>query len=82
MATVPCRGSLFDFGANRSPEARPVKIGRQEKRGGHGFGTELLHPGLSLGGGDSGIGAIGRIDHGRIPSHLWMHPHRDDEIPT
>ena len=49
-----------------------------------GFGIEILYPGLALDQGDSGIGAIGRIDHARIrPGTLIkMHPHRDDEILT
>lgn len=49
-----------------------------------GFGIEILFPGLGLNKGDSGIGAIGRIDHARITpgTVVPMHPHRDDEILT
>nr|WP_318284365.1 MULTISPECIES: pirin family protein [unclassified Methylobacterium] len=49
-----------------------------------GFAVEIIRPGLSLGGGDSGLGAIGRIDRATVaPGHLiGMHPHRDDEILT
>lgn len=64
----------------------PVKLDRSIKRGHQvgGFGIEILYPGLALDQGDSGIGAIGRIDHARIrPGTLIkMHPHRDDEILT
>ncbi|WP_306421688.1 pirin family protein [Methylobacterium dankookense] len=49
-----------------------------------GFAVEIIRPGLSLGGGDSGLGAIGRIDRATVaPGHvIGMHPHRDDEILT
>lgn len=48
------------------------------------FGIEILYPGLALGGGDSGIAAIGRIDQAKIGpgGFIAMHPHRDDEIFT
>lgn len=64
----------------------PVKLDRTVKKGHRvgAFGIEILYPGLALDHGDSGIGAIGRIDHARIgPGALIkMHPHRDDEILT
>lgn len=64
----------------------PVQIGRDTKRrhGKGGFRIEILHPGRALGRGDTGIGAIGRIDDARVgPGTLVaMHPHRDDEILT
>lgn len=46
------------------------------------FGIEILYPGQTLGKDDSGIGAIGRIDHARIGAGtvVPMHPHSDDEI--
>ena len=49
-----------------------------------GFGIEILHPGLADRGDDSGLGAIGRIDHARVAAGtvIRMHPHRDDEILT
>ena len=49
-----------------------------------GFAVEIIRPGLSFGGGDSGLGAIGRIDRATVaPRHvIGMHPHRDDEILT
>ena len=63
-----------------------VKIRRGTKRGdpNRGFAVEIIYPGLTLNEGDSGIGAIGRIDRARIqPGHIIrMHPHRDDEILT
>lgn len=66
--------------------AAPIKLDRSMKRGGRrgGFGIEVLYPGLALGADDSGIAAIGRIDHARIPAGhvIRMHPHRDDEILT
>jgi len=65
---------------------KPIKIERGAQRGNwdRGFAVEILHPGLTLNAGDSGIGAIGRIDRARIqPGHvIGMHPHRDDEILT
>ncbi|QSY98056.1 pirin family protein (plasmid) [Rhizobium bangladeshense] len=50
----------------------------------HGFGVEILYPGLTLTPDDSGIGPIGRIDRAQVqPGHLiGMHPHKDDEILT
>lgn len=64
----------------------PIKISRSSKqrRGTGGFRIEILHPGLALGRGDSGLGTIGRIDHAQVqPGTLVaMHPHRDDEILT
>lgn len=64
----------------------PVKLDRSMKRGHRagGFGIEILFPGVTLGQGDSGIGAIGRIDQARIKpgTVIPMHPHRDDEILT
>lgn len=63
-----------------------MKIEHGTKRGdwNRGFAVEILYPGLKLNAGDSGIGAIGRIDRARIqPGHvIAMHPHRDDEILT
>lgn len=63
-----------------------VKLGRSMKRrhGEGGFGIEILHPGLVEGGDDSGLGALGRIDHARVTEGtiIKMHPHRDDEILT
>lgn len=65
---------------------QPLKLGRNLKRGNlrSGFGIEVLYPGLALNDGDSGIGAIGRIDQARIRSGhvIKMHPHRNDEILT
>jgi redox-sensitive bicupin YhaK (pirin superfamily) len=57
-------------------------VKRQHSAG--GFGIEMLHPGLALQGGDSGLGALGRIDHARVTEGtvVRMHPHRDDEILT
>jgi hypothetical protein len=63
-----------------------VKLDRSMKRrhGSGGFGIEILYPGGSLNQGDSGIGAIGRIDHARVVpgTVISMHPHKDDEILT
>ena len=63
-----------------------MKLDRSMKRkhGSGGFGIEILHPGLALNDGDSGIGAIGRIDQAHITpgTVIRMHPHRDDEILT
>lgn len=63
-----------------------IKMKRGATRGdpSRGFSLEILYPGLTFGEGDSGIGAIGRIDRARIhPGHtIAMHPHRDDEILT
>ena len=62
------------------------KIGRAAKRRhkSGGFSIEILYPGMSEGGGDSGVGTIGRIDDADVaPGTLVaMHPHRDDEILT
>ena len=52
---------------------KPIKIERGTQRGNwdRGFAVEILHPGLRLNAGDSGIGAIGRIDRARIrPGHV------------
>lgn len=62
-------------------------LSKREVKKGHragGFGIEILYPGLVLDHGDSGIGALGRIDHARINPGMTvrMHPHRDDEILT
>lgn len=65
---------------------KPVILDRLKKRshGSGGFGIEILWPGLALGDGDSGVGAIGRIDHARVTpgTVIRMHPHKDDEILT
>lgn len=65
---------------------QPIKIKHGNRRGDcdRGFAVEILYPGLTLNAGDSGIGAIGRIDRARVhPGHvIAMHPHRDDEILT
>ena len=62
----------------------PLKLDREMKQGHRrgGFGIEILYPGVALGAGDSGVGAIGHIDHAEIaPGHLVpMHSHKDDEI--
>jgi redox-sensitive bicupin YhaK (pirin superfamily) len=64
----------------------PIKLDRSMKRQHSvgGFGIEILFPGLRLKTGDSGIGAIGRIDQARITpgTTIAMHPHKDDEILT
>jgi redox-sensitive bicupin YhaK (pirin superfamily) len=64
----------------------PIKLDNSTKRGHRrgGFGIEILYPGLTLGQGDSGIAAIGRIDQARIGpgGFIAMHPHKDDEIFT
>lgn len=63
-----------------------VKLGRstKQKHGAGGFGIEILYPGLQQNAGDSGVGAIGRIDHARVTpgTIVAMHPHKDDEILT
>lgn len=63
-----------------------TKLKRGDRKGdpARGFAVEIIHPGLSLGGGDSGLGAIGRVDRATVaPGHvIGMHPHRDDEILT
>lgn len=65
---------------------QPTKITPSVKRGDgkSGFGVEIFYPGSVLNGGDSGVGAIGRIDRALIqPGHVIpMHPHKDDEIFT
>jgi len=65
---------------------KPIKINPSIKRGDwkRGFGVEIFYPGTALDDGDSGIGAIGRIDRALIqPGHvIAMHPHKDDEIFT
>jgi redox-sensitive bicupin YhaK (pirin superfamily) len=66
--------------------ATGAKLDRSSKRVHRvgGFGIEILFPGMTLNEGDSGIGAIGRIDHARVTpgTVIAMHPHRDDEILT
>ena len=63
-----------------------TKLGREMKRRHQAgeFGIEILHPGLADNAGDSGIGALGRIDHARVGEGtvVRMHPHKDDEILT
>lgn len=63
-----------------------TKLTRSMKRrhGTGGFGIEILHPGMALQGDDSGLGALGRLDHARVTEGtvIKMHPHRDDEILT
>jgi len=65
---------------------KPIKIGNGSRRGdwNRGFAVEILYPGQALKAGDSGIGAIGRIDRARVAAGhvVAMHPHRDDEILT
>ena len=65
---------------------RPLLLPRalKKRHGSGGFGIEILYPGLAEPGGDSGLGAIGRIDHARVTAGtvIKMHPHRDDEILT
>lgn len=62
------------------------KIFRSHKRrhGSGGFGIEILWPGTVQKSDDSGIGAIGRIDHANVlpGTVISMHPHKDDEILT
>lgn len=64
----------------------PVKLDRSMKHShkAGGLGIEALFPGLAMNAGDSGVGAIGRIDHATFMpgSTVPMHPHRDDEILT
>ncbi|WP_244413122.1 pirin family protein [Methylobacterium radiotolerans] len=63
-----------------------IKLRRGDRKGdpASGFAVEIIRPGLGLEGGDSGLGAIGRIDRATVaPGHvIKMHPHRDDEILT
>jgi redox-sensitive bicupin YhaK (pirin superfamily) len=65
---------------------KTIKLSAGDKRGDwkRGFAVEILYPGLTVNAGDSGIGAIGRIDRAKVhPGHvIRMHPHRDDEILT
>jgi quercetin 2,3-dioxygenase len=65
---------------------RPLLLPRalKERHGSGGFGIEILYPGLAEQGDDSGLGAIGRIDHAKVTAGtiIRMHPHRDDEILT
>ena len=65
---------------------QPTKIMPSITRGDwkHGFGIKVFYPGSLSNEGDSGIGAIGRIDRAQIqPGHIiGMHPHKDDEIFT
>lgn len=62
------------------------KVFRSNKRrhGSGGFGIEILWPGTVQKSDDSGIGAIGRIDHANVlpGTVIGMHPHKDDEILT
>src|SRR5947209_6948675 len=73
---------------NRKDRAmiKPTKLDRTMKQGHRsgGFGIEILFPGRTLEEGDSGIGAIGRIDHAHVTpgTVIRMHPHKDDEILT
>jgi redox-sensitive bicupin YhaK (pirin superfamily) len=64
----------------------PVKLDHSIKRGhsAGGFGIEILFPGIKLSSGDSGVGAIARIDQARFMpgSIVPMHAHKDDEILT
>lgn len=48
---------------------------------GHGP-IKVLYPGKNMSTGDSGMGAIGRIDHAFFKGHqlIAMHPHVNDEI--
>lgn len=77
---------MISRGERDADVTRPVKLGRElkQKHGSGGFRIEILHPGLVLDEGDSGVGAIGRIDHARVTpgTVVAMHPHRDDEILT
>ncbi|QWW72443.1 pirin family protein [Rhizobium sp. WYJ-E13] len=61
-----------------------IPAGRMRGDFRHGFGVEILYPGLTVTSDDSGIGPIGRIDRAQVqPGHLiGMHPHKDDEILT
>ncbi|MBS1095188.1 pirin family protein [Gluconobacter wancherniae] len=65
---------------------KPFKLDQTMKYGrtSGGLGIEVLYPGLATGSDDSGLGAIGRIDHARFQpgSIVPMHPHKDDEILT
>ena len=53
-----------------------TKLGREAIR--------ILYPGVALGGQDSGLATLGRIDHATIPAGavVPMHPHVNDEILT
>ncbi|CAI0941161.1 pirin family protein [Serratia ficaria] len=63
-----------------------IKVDRTKKHqhGAGEFGIEILWPGMAESSDDSGIGAIGRIDHAKIKpgTVIAMHPHKDDEILT
>jgi len=61
-----------------------LDLSMKRKHGAGGFGIEILYPGFALSRTDSGIGAIGRIDHARVTAGtvVRMHPHKDDEILT
>ncbi|GJD51283.1 hypothetical protein OPKNFCMD_4037 [Methylobacterium crusticola] len=63
-----------------------TKLKRRGRKGdpARHFAVEIIYPGLSIGGRDSGLGAIGRIDRATVaPGHvIGMHSHRDDEILT
>lgn len=63
-----------------------LKIENSSKRqhGSGGFGIDILWPGLAQDSDDSGIGAIGRIDHANVRpgTVISLHPHKDDEILT
>lgn len=61
-----------------------LDLSKKRKHSVGGFGIEILYPGRALDKADSGIGAIGRIDHARVTpgTVVRMHPHKDDEILT
>lgn len=63
-----------------------LKINRNDKisHSSGGFGIEILWPGSVQKKPDSGIGAIGRIDHANMEpgTVISMHPHKNDEILT
>ncbi|QCR10406.1 pimeloyl-CoA dehydrogenase [Brenneria rubrifaciens] len=63
-----------------------IKIENSSKHqhGSGGFGIDILWPGMVQKSDDSGIGAIGRIDHANVRSGtvISLHPHKDDEILT
>ncbi len=48
------------------------------------FRIDIVYPGTALGGGDRGLGPLGRVDHARVRPGVVvaMHPHRNDEILT
>ncbi len=57
-----------------------IKIDHSQKYGNDHI--SILYPGIPLGGHDTGIGSIGRIDHANIQegTTIKMHPHVNDEI--